>query len=135
MLKAGKPLGSYELWCQWARDPLLALGMRDPIERLAEIKEADPKRRAVRDFFDVWWAAHADMLIKASDVSEEVITIIDDKARRKEDGTLQFSRQRVASHLEGLKSTRAGGYAFVQIKTGGTRPIAQYKLQKEAGPL
>ena len=43
--KAGKPLGSYEVWAQWCRDPLLALGMRDPVDRIAEIKAADPKRR------------------------------------------------------------------------------------------
>ena len=43
--KPGKPIGSYEVWAQWCRDPLLALGMRDPVDRLAEIKAADPKRR------------------------------------------------------------------------------------------
>ena len=131
-LKPGKALGSYEVWAEWCRDPLLALGMRDPVDRLAEIKEADPRRRAVRDFFDVWWAAHGDALLRANEVAEEVILHIDDKARRKDDGSLQYNRQRVARFLEGLSGTRLGGYAFNQVKDHHlTRPIARYKLQKE----
>src|SRR4029077_4462052 len=57
--KSGKPLGSYEVWAQWCRDPLLALGMRDPVDRIAEIKAADPKRRALIAVFDQWWTATA----------------------------------------------------------------------------
>jgi hypothetical protein len=34
-LRKGKPLGSYEVWGQWCRDPLLTLGTRDPVDRLA----------------------------------------------------------------------------------------------------
>src|SRR5262249_37071914 len=33
-LAAGKPLGSYERWAQWCRDPLLTLGMPDPVNRI-----------------------------------------------------------------------------------------------------
>jgi hypothetical protein len=51
--KSGKALGSYEVWAQWCRDPLLALGMRDPVDRIAEIKAADPKRRALIAIFDL----------------------------------------------------------------------------------
>src|SRR5262249_18147935 len=66
--KSGKSLGSYELWAQWCRDPLLALGMRDPVDRVAEIKAADPKRRAFIAIFDQWWASHEDLLLKAQDL-------------------------------------------------------------------
>src|SRR5262249_23108671 len=41
-LAAGRPLGSYETWAQWVRDPLLTLGLRDPVERIANIKANDP---------------------------------------------------------------------------------------------
>ena len=63
--KPGKPLGSYEVWAQWCRDPLLALGMRDPVDRTDEIKAADPKRRELVAIFEQWWAAHGDHTIKA----------------------------------------------------------------------
>jgi putative DNA primase/helicase len=36
VLKPGKPIGSFEKWAQWCRDPLLMLGCRDPIERIAD---------------------------------------------------------------------------------------------------
>src|SRR5262249_15913174 len=38
VLKPGKPLGSFEKWAQWCRDPLLMLGCKDPVSRIAEIK-------------------------------------------------------------------------------------------------
>ena len=57
-LRPGKSFGNYEVWCQWCRDPLFMLGMRDPVDRIAEIKAADPRRRAAVELFDIWWAAH-----------------------------------------------------------------------------
>jgi hypothetical protein len=132
VLKAGRPLGSYEVWGQWCRDPLLALGMRDPVERIAEIKAADPKRRAAIVFFDTWWAAHGDAVTKATELAPEVIEYIDDKSRRSPDGSLQFSRQRVARFLSRYAGTRLGGYAFIQLKDETrARPIAHYKLQRD----
>jgi hypothetical protein len=51
LLTKGKPLGSYEAWAGWCRDPLLTLGTRDPVERLAAIKAADPKRKRIQTVF------------------------------------------------------------------------------------
>ena len=130
-LPTGKSLGSYEVWSQWCRDPLLALGACDPIDRVAEIKAADPRRRAAIAFFDVWWAVHADTRVTASSVAAEVILFIDDKAKHNEDGTLQWSRQRVARFLTGYVGTRLGGYTFTVSKDEKlTRPLAHYKLEK-----
>jgi putative DNA primase/helicase len=135
VLKPGKPIGSFEKWAQWCRDPLLMLGCKDPIERIAEIKAADPRRREAVEFFDVWWAAHGDVLIKATDLAPEVIEHIDDKASRKSDGSLQYSRQRVARFLKHYAGTRLGGYAFAQSKDNTrTRPIAHYKLLRTENP-
>src|SRR6185369_9181101 len=53
-IDAGKPLGNYEIWAQWCRDPLLALGCRDPVERIAAMKAADPRRAKLVTLFDVW---------------------------------------------------------------------------------
>ena len=45
-LTRGKPLGSYEMWAEWCRDPLLTLGCRDPVERIKSLKANDPRRQA-----------------------------------------------------------------------------------------
>jgi hypothetical protein len=130
-LKAGKPLGNYELWCQWCRDPILALGGRDPVDRIAEIKAADPTRAHLVEIFDAWWAAHGDDMIKANDLDPNVIEHIDSKATRKADGSLQFSRQRVAGWLRITAGVCLGGYTLRQIKdTRRARPVTHYKLQR-----
>jgi putative DNA primase/helicase len=133
VLKPGKPLGSFERWAQWCRDPLLMLGCRDPVERIAEIKANDPRRRALADFFEVWWVAHGDNVVRANEVASEVIEAIDEKACRKGDGSLQYSRQRVASYIRSLAGTRVGGYVFTKLADDGvhTRPVAQYRLQRK----
>jgi putative DNA primase/helicase len=127
--KPGKALGSYEVWAQWCRDPLLALGMRDPVDRITEIKAADPKRRALVANFHQWWAAHGDLMVKAKDLAGEVIKAIDDKATVSTDGNLQYSRQRVAGFLAGHINTRVGGYALTKVMLGPpSKEIAHYKL-------
>ena len=134
-IKPGKPLGNYETWCKWCRDPLLALGARDPVERIAEIKAADPRRRALIAVLDAWWAAHADTVLKANDLASEVVEHIDQKALRRDDGSLQFSRQRVARFLAIHAGTRVGGYFLEQMRdTTRTRPIAYYKLRQHDHP-
>ena len=134
VLKPGKPLGSYEVWAQWCRDPLLALGTRDPVDRIAEIKAADPRRRAAIDFFDVWWAVHADTIVKSTEVAPEVSAHIDDKPVKKDDGSFQYSRQKIAKYLKGYAGTRLGGYAFIKLTDASPNkraPAAHYKLQRD----
>jgi hypothetical protein len=132
-LQHGKPLGSYELWAEWCRDPLLTLGARDPVDRLDEIKAADPQRRMLVAVFDTWWEKHADNKVKAKDLDTEVIELIDLKASWKKDGNLQFNRQRVARFLSTHADTRVGGYLLEQIKdTTLTRPLAYYRLHHAA---
>jgi hypothetical protein len=123
--KAGKPVGSYEVWAQWCRDPLLALGMRDPVDRIAEIKAADPKRRALVAIFEQWWAAHGDQLLKAQDLDHEVIKLIPNAITR--DGVI--SRQKVAGFLAMNLAARVGGYALTKVPL--TKKVAGYKLTYE----
>jgi hypothetical protein len=118
----GKSLGSYEVWTQWCRDPLLALGMRDPVERTDEIKAADPKRRVLVAIFDQWWAAHGDQLLKAQDLDHEVIKLIPNATTR--DGVI--SRQKVAGFLAMNVDARVGGYALTKVPL--TKKVAGYKL-------
>jgi hypothetical protein len=105
--------------------------MRDPVE-IAEIKAADPRRRALVAVLDAWWAAHADTEIKANDLGFEVIEHIDPKASRKSDGKPQFSRQQVARFLDRNANARIGGYVLEQNKdTTKTRPIAYHTLRRD----
>jgi hypothetical protein len=95
-LRQGKPLGSFEVWAQWCRDPLVTLGIRDPVGRIAAIKAADPKRKRILTVFETWWIAHQDQLLRAKDLHQSVIEAIDEKAAFR-DGQLHYSRQLVAS--------------------------------------
>ena len=129
-LTPGRPLGSYEVWRQWVRDPLLALGMKDPVDRLAEIKANDPKRRALTDIFEAWWKVHKDTELKASELDPQVIELIDEKASLNKDGSLRFSRQRVAQFLTRYSDTRVGGYLLSKITTDAlkARPTNKYRV-------
>lgn len=99
--KQGKPLGSYEEWSRWVRDPLMALGCKDPAERIDEIKARDPNRRHVRELFDAWLSHHGSDPIKASALHDDVKAIADPKKR---------GRQYLARVIGGLEGTRQSGY-------------------------
>ena len=58
-LKRGKSLGSFEIWAEWCRDPLLTLGCRDPVERIEVLKANDPRRQRIGELFQAWWDHHA----------------------------------------------------------------------------
>ena len=108
-----------------------SFGQRDPVDRIAEIKAADPARAHLIEIFDAWSAVHRDDLIKATDLDPNVIELIDSKAVRKADNSLQFSRQRVTAWLQGTAGVCLGGYTLRQIKdTHRSRPITHYKLQQ-----
>jgi hypothetical protein len=46
-LVRGKPLGSFETWAEWCRDPLLTLGCCDSVERIDLLKSKDPRSACV----------------------------------------------------------------------------------------
>jgi hypothetical protein len=71
-LERGKALGSYEAWSQWVRDPLLALGCRDPVERVKITKMYDPKRMLTPELFNSWNDRHGEVPITAAELCEEV---------------------------------------------------------------
>jgi putative DNA primase/helicase len=125
-LKRGKPLGSYELWARWCRDPLLALGCRDPIDRLTEIKAADPRRRMLVTLFEAWWTIHGDATLKATDLNHEVVALIPSRSETP-------SRQVVASFLRKRTNARVGGYLLEHASDTGGRPsraTALYQLKR-----
>jgi hypothetical protein len=128
-LTVGRPLGSYEIWAQWVRDPLLTLGLRDPVDRIAEIKASDPRRRTLIELFDLWYEKHEGQPVRATKLDPDIIQLIDSNARKKDDGTLQHSRQKVARFLTQHAGTRLGGYVLTQGKKGPeSKPVAVYTL-------
>jgi hypothetical protein len=117
----GRPLGSYDQWCSWVRDPLVALGRSDPVERVTEAKLRDPTRQVIVTLFDLWWEKHHDYLIKANDLHDDVRHAADPQGR---------GRQYLASYLERLTGTRVGGYVLTRQAPPGKWGVATYKLQK-----
>jgi hypothetical protein len=130
-LTRGKPLGSYEQWAQWCRDPLITLGTRDPVDRLAATKAADPKRKRILDVFDAWWQAHQNVPRLAKELDKTVIQAIDEKASVDANGDFRCNRQTVAWWLQRHSGTRIAGYALANIPDDTKRPISRYQLSKE----
>jgi hypothetical protein len=128
LLTKGKTLGSFEIWGQWCRDPLINLGARDPVDRLAAIKAADPRRKRIQAVFEAWWVAHQDTVLPAKDLSQSVIQAIDEKSAFR-DGAFQYSRQFLAKWLHSHTGTRVAGYVLTCIPLGpDSKPINHYKL-------
>ena len=50
-LKGGIRTGSFDVWERWCRDPLLALGCKDPAQRIVEMKARDPHRQKLSAIF------------------------------------------------------------------------------------
>jgi hypothetical protein len=131
-LQRGRPIGSYEQWARWCRDPLLALGCRDPIERLADIKAADPRRRQLIEVFNLWHYHHSDRPVTATELHLAVKEAIDTDARRNGE-ELQFSRQKVAGFLRAHTNTRAGGFHLLlglPTTTEQRNQVTRYRLVK-----
>jgi hypothetical protein len=66
----GLPLGSYPEWEAWCRDPLVALGCCDPVERIDRIKADDPSRRQVVDLFNRWHACHGSQPMRVTELAK-----------------------------------------------------------------
>jgi hypothetical protein len=105
----GRRLGSYEIWGRWVRDPLIALGCVDPVERIADAKKRDPRRLRIEAIYTEWWQCHRDQPVTASDLSLSVKELFDP------DG--EPSRQFIASELRSLVDVRVAGFVLTQRKT------------------
>jgi hypothetical protein len=119
----GRALGSFEDWCRWVRDPLLALGCEDPVERISEAKARDIRRQAVGDLFVTWWDRHADRPVGVSDLHEDVRQMADPQDR---------GRQYLAARLEKLAGTRIAGFVLTREEAVGRWGKATYALKRTA---
>jgi putative DNA primase/helicase len=119
VLPRGKPLGSFETWAEWCRDPYVALGCRDPVERIEMLKANDPRRQKLVELFRSWWEHHGMTPITANELAEQVRAIVDPQAR---------GRQYVASYLARLAGTRAAGFVLTRDNSAGKWAAATYVL-------
>ena len=120
-IKAGRPLGSFEQWSKWVRDPLLALGCQDPAERISEAKLRDGLRQETAELFEVWWKEHGDKPVAASKLHYDVKKLADPQDR---------GRQYLVSKLESLTGTRLAGWVLTRQTPVGKWGHATYALKK-----
>jgi hypothetical protein len=123
-IEPGLALGSFEQWCRWVRDPLLALGCHDPVLRVSEAKKRDGRRQAVAELFAFWWEKHGEQPITAHQLHEEVKRVADPQGR---------GRQYLASRLERLAGTRIAGFILSRQQPAGKWGAATYALKKTGG--
>ena len=74
-------IGSFEQWAEWCRDPLVALGCCDPIERIVAIKAEDPSRREIAELFECWDTRHGDRPMLATELADSVRAMLDPRRR------------------------------------------------------
>jgi hypothetical protein len=120
----GRPLGSYELWGRWVRDPLVALGCVDPVQRISALKARDPHRLLVSAIFTTWERRHGDKPVAASQLDAAVVELIDHQNR---------GRQFLASAVARLAGTRAGGFVLTKQEPIGKWGHATYALRRVDG--
>jgi hypothetical protein len=121
-IEPGRTLGSFEQWSGWVRDPLLALGCQDPVERVAEAKARDTRRQEVGDLFALWWEKYRDQPVSVSQLDPAVKALADPQER---------GRQYLAARLEKLAGTRMAGFVLTrQVPVGKCRTT--YALKKTA---
>ena len=122
-IKRGLPLGSFEQWCRWVRDPLLALGCQDPVERVSEAKARDGRRQQIGDLFTLWWVKHADKPVSISQLDPMVEQLADPQRR---------GRQYLAVRLANLAGTRIAGFVLTRQEAIGRWGKATYALKRTA---
>jgi hypothetical protein len=119
-LKRGRSLGNYQPWCSWVRDPLLALGCQDPVERIIETKARDSERQHLAEVLRVWWDRHGDHQVTADQLHLDVKRLMDPNNR---------GRQYISSEAQSLCGTRLDGFHLIRHKPSKWT-TATYVLQK-----
>ena len=120
-LQQGTPLGSFDQWGRWVRDPLLALGCQDPAIRISEAKSQDNRRQVVAEFFSNWHAIYNDKPVPVRDIDDQLLRIIDPQNR---------GRQFVASELQKMAGTRLGGFVLTRQAPPGKWGATTYAIQR-----
>jgi hypothetical protein len=65
------PLGSFDDWSKWVRDPLIWLGRPDPVLALGEARREDPKLNALVAVMEQWRLVFGDQRVSCRDIAEK----------------------------------------------------------------
>ena len=117
-LARGIPMGSFEVWAAWCRDPLLALGCLDPARRIEDLKVQDPLRQRVFELFETWHAAHGSLPVQFRNLDPRVSCLLNGNAQSR------------VTRLQLLENTRAGGYMLEAIKPLGKWGQKKYAVRQ-----
>jgi hypothetical protein len=118
-LEPGLPLGSFEQWCKWVRDPLLALGCQDPVARVREAKSRDSQRQQVLEFFNAWHLKYGDRALTIAQLNQDILGLIDPQGR---------GRQFATAKIQKLVGTRIGGLLLSCQQPAGKWGAATYAI-------
>ena len=105
----GLPLGSFELWSRWVRDPLLSLGCADPVARIAEIKRDDPERLQAVEFLTEWHVRYGRQPTPLESLRTDHRCLA---------GSHGKSRQALAQYMKRFSETRIGGFHVIRETHG-----------------
>jgi hypothetical protein len=83
------------------------------------------------EVFERWRICHGKDELKASDLNDAVLMMIDERAEQREGG-LKYRRQAVAGFLAQCTDTMVGGYTLLARKAGKpSKPTKFYRLDYE----
>jgi hypothetical protein len=108
----------------WSRDPLLALGCCDPVERIDRVKADDPQRRQIVELFEAWNACHGERPIKAADLAVPVRALVDPRGR---------GRHHVEVRLMQLVGTCVAGFTLTKQDAADGRGAYVFALRSTFG--
>lgn len=118
-LPKGIPVGSFDQWSRWCRDPLLALGCQDPIARQATLKDVDPEREHYSVICATWHGCHRDEFKTAEQLNRTVKELIVPG---------QHHRQRLASAVSRMAGLSINGFKVERRPKTGKWTVAQYRV-------
>jgi hypothetical protein len=120
-LKQGLPIASFETWGKWCRDPLIALGCADPVERVRQAKQADPRRRQMAELFEIWQHHHGCSAVTVAGLAPEVADVLDPQQR---------GRQHRAARLQSMTGMRIAGCVLEREAAAGKWGASTYAVRK-----
>jgi hypothetical protein len=121
----GMPLGGFEQWSSWVRDPLMALGCHDPVARVQETKQRDTRRQEIGEAFGQWDQVHGHRPVTADALDVSIKRILDPQDR---------GRQYLAAKLARLVGTRVAGRVLTRQAGVGRWSAATYALETTTPP-